>query len=283
MLFASLTALGAELPAGLRQGAWEILDRSLHDGNTEHRQQAITALSTMGEVEEAVKRVESALDDKDPQVRQSAALALGAMKAHSAAHRLEQALDDTPEVAFAAAKALTEIGDDSGQALLVAVLSGERKGGPGMMTNVMRKAKSNLHHPEGLVLKGAQDATGAMFGPVSLAIPAAKDLIDLKDKGAPGRAAAAAYLSKDPDPYAVALLEWALNDDQALVRLEGAKGLGQRGNLQSAAKLEPLLKDGNELVRDMAAASIIRIDERNGADGSVSTAPVTPATPAKNK
>jgi len=90
---------------------------------------------------------------------------------------------------------------------------------------------------------GAQDATGAMFGPVSAVIPAVKDTLDPKSKGAPGRAAAAAYLARDLEPYVIALLEWALADDNQFVRLEAAKGLGQRGNAGSAAKLQPLLDD----------------------------------------
>jgi HEAT repeat protein len=267
-------AAGAELPANA-QTAWDVLDKSLHDGSTERRQQAIAALSTMGEIDGAVKRATLMLDDKDPLVRQSAALALGAMHAHAAAPRLEQAVDDSsPEVAFAAAKALIEIGDPAGEPMLIAVLSGERKDGPGMMTNAMRKAKDKLHHPAGLALMGAQDATGAMFGPVSFVIPAVKDAVDLKGKGAPGRAAAAAYLVKDPDPYAIALLEWALGDDNQFVRFEAARGLGQRGNAGSIPKLEADLNDSKTMVRDMVAAAIIRIADRNGEPGPVPTNPV---------
>jgi HEAT repeat protein len=86
--------------------------------------------------------------------------------------------------------------------------------------------------------------------------------LSLQQKGAPGRAAAAAYLAKDPDPYAVTLLEWALGDDNHLVRAEAAKALGERGNAESIGKLEPLLRDEHTIVRSMAAASIIRLNGR---------------------
>ena len=128
---------------------------------------------------------------------------------------------------------------------------------------------------------GAQDATGAMFGPVSMVFPAVKDTVDLKGSGVPGRAAAAAYLVKDPDPYAVTLLEWALGDENQLVRLEAAKGLGQRGNAASLSKLGALLGDPHNMVRDMSAASILRILERGGEGGSVPDVPVIVSTPAK--
>ena len=88
-----------------------------------------------------------------------------------------------------------------------------------------------------------------------------KDTARLSGKGAPARAAAAAYLAKDPDPYAVTLLEWALQDDSKMVRLEAAKALGQRGNAETIPKLEELLDDDHTAVRAMAAASIIRLLE----------------------
>lgn len=271
----------AQLAAGSQ--AWDVLDKSLADGSAEHRRQALAALSTMSDPgPDAVKRVEAALQDKDVFVRQSAALALGAMKATAAIPALKQALDDdSPEVDFAAAKSLTEMGDASGRDLLIAVLAGERKDTPGMMTNALRKAKGKIHHPEGLMLMGVQDATGAMFGPVSMVIPAILDTADLKSKGAPGRAAATAYLAKDPDPYAITLLEWALTDDNQFVRLEAAKGLGDRGNAESVPKLEAMLGDSHNIVRDMASVAMIRIAARNGEAGHVTPGPVVTSEPVK--
>jgi HEAT repeat protein len=245
--------------ASAQDEAWAALDQSLKAG-TEHRIQALSALATIrGSNEEAVKRALDALQDKDAQVRQAAALALGQMKAKQAVPDLKRALDDTGEVAFAAAKALTDIGDPSGRDMLIAVLAGERKDTPGLMANAMRDAKHRLHHPQGLVLMGAEDAAGAMFGPASWGIEATKDAIDLKGKGTPGRAAAAAYLAKDTDPYAVKLLEWALGDDNQFVRVEAAKGLGERGNAESVPKLQNVLTDSHTRVRAMAAASIINL------------------------
>ncbi|HTA43137.1 MAG TPA: HEAT repeat domain-containing protein [Bryobacteraceae bacterium] len=263
--------------------AWQVLNDSLHSGDSDHRRQALAALGTIdGENMRAVKAGEEALRDKSSLVRQSAALALGEMKARDAVPALKGALDDSGEVAFAAAKALTEIGDSSGRDVLITVLAGERKDiSPGLMTNALRKGKSKLNNPGGLVLMGAQDATGAMFGPASFVFPAVKDTLDLKGKGAPGRAAAAAYLARDPDPYAISLLEWALNDDNQFVRLEAARGLAERGNAGSIAKLEPLLDDQHNVVRDVAAAAIICINDRGGAAGEPSEGPVNPVTSKK--
>src|SRR5262249_39529997 len=148
---------------------------------------------------------------------------------------LKQALDDTSEVAFAAAKALEDLGDPSGKETLIAILAGERKGGPGMTTKAVREAKQRMHHPEGLLLMGAQEAAGTVFWPAGMGLTAAHETLSMQSKGSPGRAAAATWLAKDPDPYAVTLLEWALGDDSHLVRIEAARALGERGNQQSIA------------------------------------------------
>lgn len=271
-MFAHLVLLLASFcdsAGSVRQAAWEAIDASLADGSSEHRREALAAIGTIGAPDpEAVRRVESALQDKDLFVRQAAALVLGELKATSSIPKLQESLNDKGEVAFAAAKALASLGDPTGRDFLVAVLAGERKDtAPGIVANAKRKAKGELHHPEQLIFMGAEDATGAMFGPVSAVLPAVKDTVELKGKGAPGRAAATAYLGKDPDPDVIPLLEWGLSDDNQFVRLEAAKGLGQRGNSASIAKLQPLLAESHNYVRDMAAAAVIRIENRNGQAG----------------
>jgi HEAT repeat protein len=266
LLLACSAAVAAE---NAPHPAWQALDASLNEGG-EHRREALAAIGTISAPDhEAVRRVEAALKDNDPLVRQTAALILGELKAESSIPKLQEALNDKGEVAFAAAKALAAMGDPSGRDFLIDVLAGERKDTrPGMVGNAVRKAKNEVHHPEKLVFMGAQDATGAMFGPVSIVFPVVKDTVDMRGKGAPGRAAAAAFLAKDPEPYAVALLEWGLEDDNEFVRIEAAKGLGQRGNAGSLTKLQAHLADGHNYVRDMVAAAMIRIQLRDGAEGS---------------
>jgi hypothetical protein len=136
------------------------------------------------------------------------------------------------------AKALTDMGDSSGQEMLVDVLAGERKGAAGIMTNARRTAEHKLKHSGGLVLMGMTDAAGSIMPPAGMGMMAAEDAAALRGKGAPGRVAAAAYVAKEPGPYAVKLLEWELSDDNHLVRTQAAKGLGERGNAGSVAKLQ---------------------------------------------
>ena len=260
----------AEIPADARQPALDALNTSLLEGNFERRTEALEAIASVAFPDkDLVEKAEAALKDKEIEVRIAAALALGDLNSPIAIPALHNALDDpSGEVAFSAARALAEMGDQEGRNFLIAVLSGERNDSPGIMTNAMREAKKRIKHPESLLYMGAEDATGAMFGPAAIAFPAVKDTMQLRAKGGPVKTSAAAYLAKDPEPYAITLLEWALNDSSQAVKLEAAEGLGQRGNAGSIPKLQPLLKDPHPLVRDFAAAAIIRILDRNGEAGS---------------
>jgi hypothetical protein len=139
-------------------------------------------------------------------------------------------------------------------------MAGERKDQPGKMHSMMKEAKHRLS-PSQLALMGAKEGAGIFFGPAGSAIDAVQEAMkeNKKDSGAPGRAAAAAILAKDPDPYSLTLLEWALGDNNWAVRVAVAKALGERGNQHSAVLLSPLLSDPHHAVRYMAAASIVRL------------------------
>ncbi len=207
---------------------------------------------------EALRLVENGLQDKEPLVRRTAAVALGEMQAPDAIPYLKQALNDTGEVAFAAALALSKMHDSGGEPMLIAVLSGERKDSPGMITEAIRDARNKIRHPQTLAFMGMNEAAGAVLGPASEGLSVAEKA--LQEKGVPGRALAANALADDPSPYAATLLEWALADDNWAVRASAAKAIGGRGNSRTTVpKLEFLLDDPHNGVRTMAAASIIRI------------------------
>lgn len=65
---------------------------------------------------------------------------------------------------------------------------------------------------------------------------------------------------------AVHLVEWALGDGNWVVREAVPKAVGERGNKNSIPPLEALLCDDHRAVRYMAAASIIRLSDRNEAN-----------------
>lgn len=264
VIFGIGAALVAAAAEGPEQASWTVLDTAGKCSYTETRLQTVAALETLGgENQQAVERLRVFLKkDKDARVRKAAALALGQMKVQEAIPDLKSALKDTDEVAFGAAQALMDLGDPAGRQMLVAVLDGQKSDSPGIMTNAHREAERRIHHPAGTALFGLEGAAGPFIGPGYMGIQAITDTNDLRGKADPGRIAAINCLAKDPDAYAVTLLEWALSNSSALVRTEAAKDLGERGNAGSVAKLQPLLKDSHGDVRTMAAASIIRLTTR---------------------
>ena len=245
--------------------AWDTLSKGVEHADIDHRKKALAALGTIGPSSRAVKIAEQGLRDKDTFVRQSAATALGDMGSPEAIPALKAALDDGPEVSFTAAKALWKLGDSSSaHEILWQVLAGERKDTPGFMKTALREAKHKLR-PEELALMGAREAAG-IFGPAAIGVDAATEAAKAaKDgKSSPGRVVAAETLAKDPDPYTLTLLEWALDDSSGTVRAAVAKALGERGNRETIAKLVPRLNDEHHAVQYMAAASIIKLELKSG-------------------
>lgn len=243
--------------------AWDVLDRSLADTNENRRRQAVLAIGTIGDPH-ALKSIEAALQDKSSIVRQTAAAVLGEMKATESIPYLKQALGDNAEVSFTAAKSLVEMDDESGREILQQVLTGERKDKPGFIENNLKHAKKKLT-PAEMTMMGVREASGVLLGPAGIGIVVAEEAIKggKPDKDAvSGRAIAIATLADHPNEYARMLLEWALTDNDQNVRALAAKGLGKCGNEQSIPKLQTALADQHTAVRDMAAASIIRLSPK---------------------
>jgi hypothetical protein len=240
--------------------AWLTLNQGFAEGDTNHRKQAIEAAGSVGAVPEAVKLVAKGLEDKEVLNRQTAAATLGQMGSQDAIPFLKNALEDKPEVAFTAARALWNLGDTTGRTIFQEVLEGERPDGPTKMQKMMKDAKKRLK-PDQLALMGVSEVSG-ILGPAGIAIQAATEAMK-EAKGAsggiPGRALAAEVLGKDSDPYALTLLEWSLGDNNWAVRVAVCKALGDRGNDATIAKLQPMLNDDHHAVRYMAAASMVKL------------------------
>ena len=249
---------------------WEILDKGLTHSNDRHRQQVVLAAGNIGGTTEAVKFIGGALQDKSVLVRQTVAAVFGELKAPESIPYLRKALEDKPEVAFTAARALCEMGDPDGRAFLQEVLTGERKDHPGFIERNLKYAKKKLS-PAEIALMGINEAAGVLMGPASMGILAGEEAIkaqtSTKGSGQPsGRAIAAGTLAEHPDEYCRILLEWALDDTHSEVRAAAAKGLAKCGNAGSIPKLQSKLDDDHAAVRYMAAASLIRLSEQGAKD-----------------
>jgi hypothetical protein len=130
------------------------------------RAEAVAALGTIGPSRRAVSLIERALGDKDPSIRQLAAMILGEIRARSSILKLKQALhDDSPAVGFAAAKSLWNMGDRTGRDVFIQVLSGEKSSSAGLLKGEMEATKKKLQDPGKLAITGAKEAASSLFGP----------------------------------------------------------------------------------------------------------------------
>ncbi len=248
--------------SGLTAQGWEVLDKGLSDTNEKHRQQVILAAGVIGPSPENVKFIGGAMHDKSPLVRQTVAAVFGELKAPDSIPYLHDALNDTPEVGFTAARALFAMGDQQGREFLQEVLTGERKDTPGFLAKNMKYAKKKLT-PAEIAMMGVREAAGVLLGPASIGIVVGEEAVKAQtsngNTGESGRTIAAASLADHPDEYTRVLLEWALSDPHSDVRAAAAKGLGKCGNTETIPKLQALFNDEHAAVRYMAAASVIRL------------------------
>ena len=248
-------------PLAATRKAWKCLKDGLAENNYDRRAQAIAALGTIGLRRDAVSLIEGGLNDKDSPVRQAAVDVLGTMKSRGSIPKLRAALDDNSAVVrFAAAKALWNMGDRSGQDLFLEVLDGDRKVSTGLVRERLQQLHEELHDPKALAELGSEVAAGAFMAPAGFGVTAAIELA--KDKAAPARAISARLLADDTSDDAREVLREALQDKSWIVRAAAAEALGVHGSLNDVSTLVPLMDDPQKEVRYRAAAAIIRVTSR---------------------
>lgn len=252
----------------LERAAWHVLRTSYSQNKSPQKIDVITALGTLGRDPAAIRFLEHALADNDPDVRVAAVSTLGQMKARSAIAKLRLALQDRePQVSFAAAKALWNMGDRAGRDIFIQVLQGKRSTSPGMI----EAAKKHYLNAHTLALMGVEEGAGAIFGPLGYGVSAIRELAS--DKGAPARALSAEMLSLDRTPQALRALEDGTGDDNWVVRAAAAEALGNTGDRRVLPTLRTMLDDEKDPVRCMAAAAIIRLQSHQPPRMDIATIP----------
>ena len=236
-----------------------LLEQALQDKNPDTRMQAVAAMSLAAVKEPVFARLEGMLQDKDVQVREAAVASLAEVKTASARAALRKALDDdTPEVSFAAAKALWALHDPAGERALLAVLEGQEKTASNFISKQKREALRMVHTPRVLFLYAVRQGMG--FAPVpglGEGISSMEAL--LTDPGTSGRATAALMLGRDKSRTTVDALLDALLDKDWSVRAAAVHSLALRNDPALRKDLEPMLQDKKEAVRLRAAAGYLRL------------------------
>jgi HEAT repeat protein len=245
-------------PAESTQEAWILLTSALQDiKHSDTRIQALAALGTMGSNARSGKMIVDAMKDSEVDVRTAAVLAAGQTKDRSLATAIRARLDDKePQVAFAAAITLSKTGDRSGEDILMAVVDGDRKAGPGLVNGAMHTMNKDFHNPASIAKIGALQGASMLLGPFGFGITAYEYM--RKNGGDQSRVTAIEELAKlKTNPIRRELVA-ALADKDPSVRAAAAKALGEYHDKSTAGALLNLLSDSKQPVRLTAAAAYIR-------------------------
>ena len=252
-------SLLAVTPDPAEQKATEALEQALSSKNPETRKLAAVAMSLAGVNDALEARLETLLDDKDLEVKLAAIAGLADVHNQRAKDALVRAMNDsTPEVSFAAAKALWGLKEAAGRGALLSVLQGESKTGSGFFTEKKRDAMRMLHTPRTAFITALREGVGFVPVPgLGEGISSMQSL--LGDPGLSGRASAALLLGADPNPQTLAALKDALHDKTWSVRAAAAHSLALHNDPALKSDLSPLLEDPNEAVKLRAAAGYLRL------------------------
>lgn len=235
------------------------LKTALDAKNPETRKQAVVALSLAGAREPYLTWLEKMLDDKDVPVRTATITSLVDLKNPRTITVLQKALHDpTPEVSFAAAKALWTLNDPQGRAALIAILGKDSKTSSGFISSQMRETMRLFHMPHDLFLFAFKNGIG--FAPVpGLGAGVSSLQSILSDNGVSGRAAAALMMATDQTPEVLTALLDALTDKDASVRAAAVHSIAMRGETKVIGEIVPLMDDTKEPVRLRASAAYLRL------------------------
>ena len=260
-----LSARGVDKPQKVEtpvERAWRTLTDGVNAKKFSDRIIALKAMAELGSNAKGVRLLAGVLKDKDPDVRAQAAATLGAMKSRAALPALRAALnDEAPQVSFAAAKSLWQLGDNAGRRVLLDVLQGDKGTKDGFMASHKREAKRQLEDKKSLVAMGAEKGAGELLpGPLGMGVGLAKQ--QFAGGTDPARADSADLLSRRPDKATMLALKAALMDRDWSVRAAAAVALGRLARPGTQQWLEYALDDGKAAVRDAAAVGILRMSAR---------------------
>jgi HEAT repeat protein len=237
-----------------KEQAWQVLETAIQGDNMADRVTAIRVLGLLPGDTKAAGIAGKALADPKPEVRAAAATALGQMGSTASIPYLKKALSDKDtSVALAAAHALDSMHDEFGYEVYYAILTGERKGGKGLLAGQL----DTLKDPKKLAGLGFSEGIGFVpFAGIGWnAFRAIR-----KNDSSPVRAAAASVLANDTDPRSGEALANATADNNWLVRVAALEALAKRKDPSLLGKVETAMSDSKTEVRYTAAAVALRLN-----------------------
>lgn len=237
----------------------QMLTTALAEKNPDTRKEAAAALSLASAREPYLTELGGMLNDKDLYVRLAALESTVDLRRKDAIPALNKALyDETPEVSFAAAKALYSLNDPAGRGALLAVAGGEIKPSTGTIAAKEREMIRLFQTPRSLMLFAFRESLDLVPVPGFGAGVSSVTLI-LTDSGVSGRAAAILLLAHDKSPQVLPGLRDALKDKDTSVRAAAVHSIALHDDPAYMGDLLAAMSDPKESVRFRAAAGYIRL------------------------
>lgn len=240
--------------------ARSILTEGFDSGDYTVRVEAITAASLVGRNESLLTRLGAFLEDKNVRVRLATVNVLADLNtpARRALLRKTLADDKTPEVSFAAAKALALMQDPEGYAALVEIYRGERKTKSNLIKEEERNFFDEFHSVPSALMFALHK--GVAYVPVPGAGEGFSAMISLlTEHGLSDRARVLMILARTKNPRSDELLRGALQDLDWSVRATTAQMIAHTAETQLRDSLVPLFEDKNEKVRFRAAGAYLHL------------------------
>jgi HEAT repeat protein len=265
IMLTSTLALGLKPPSDPGQRARAILGEAVKSKNPDVRKEAVIAFSLVGARDDILQTLDSMLDDHDVLVRLAVISTLGDFNDRGGVPLLEKALNDpTPEVGFAAGKALYRLHVPEGTQFLLSVASGESKTSSGYLAGQKRSAVRMLHTPKKLFLAAGKEVAGMVVPVPGLEVGLSSVQGILSDSGTASSAHAGALLmlAHENGPGVLEAIRLAGLDREWPVRAAAAHVIALHPYPELRDDLVPLLDDRKEAVRLRAAAAYLRLEPR---------------------
>ena len=242
------------------ENAWTILQAGAENKGTDQRVATMRVLELIPSDAKAVSMAETGLQDKEAQVRATAALSLGAMEDKNAIPQLAAVVKGDAEgaVVMAAAKALIQLGNEKGYEVFYAIITGARKSGESLVGSQEKELTQLLHNPKQMETMAFEQGMGFVpFGGIGL--QAYQSIHASKEKNPILKATSIKLLAKDPDPRTEKALLAETSDKNWLVRAAAFDALARRGDAAVLPDLSSGLNDEREEVKLTAAAAVVHL------------------------
>jgi HEAT repeat protein len=250
--------------------AQNVLNDGLDAKDPDERIQAIQASGLIGLNEKLRAQLEEALKDNNVEVRIAAIGTLADLKSTRSIPALRDRLaeDKTPEVRFAAAKALYGMHSEVGKTALYNVYTGKEKATSDILHTDARKFMNNFH---------SLQSTGMFFVTTGLGyvpVPGVGEGFSaitglLSDPNLSPRATALLLLARPKDNWTTSILKNALGDADWSVRASAAQLIAYGARTELSNALVPLFADKDQKVRFRAAGAYLHLasvtPQRSGA------------------